>query len=178
MTRRGVSTPLPVAFFERPAQSGVKDSWYLCEYIPDAFSAREVYAAFRDGADQFKGLDKASWFSLLSTFVCEMHNRQIVHKDLSAGNLLIHQLPNGLMQPMLIDIGRAWLGRGSGLKLHHRMLDLIRIAYKLNWQDREAFIHTYESHLGRPLSVLWRIPFHYYDNKQALKKFLKRKLRK
>jgi hypothetical protein len=178
MLRRGVSTPLPVAFHERPNQSGVKDSWYLCEYIPDAFSARDVYAAFRDGADSFEGLDKYQWFTLLSTFVCEMHNRQIVHRDLSAGNFLIHRDSNGNIQPMLIDIGRTWLGRGTGIKQRHRMLDLIRIAYKLNWEDREAFIKAYESHLGRPLSALWRIPFHYYDNKQRLKKSMKRKYRK
>ncbi len=178
MLRRGVSTPLPVAFHERPGQSGIKDSWYLCEFVPDAFSAREVYAAFRDGAVSYKGLDKSSWLTLLSTFVCDMHNRQIIHKDLSAGNLLLAQNPDGSIQPMLIDIGRAWLGRGSGLKQRHRMLDLIRIAYKLNWGDREAFIAAYEAHLGRPLSPLWRIPFYYYDNKQRIKKRLKGKYKK
>jgi len=178
MLRRGVSTPLPVAFHERPSLAGVKDSWYLCEYIPNAFSAREVYAALRDGADSYKGLDKAGWFKLLSAFVCDMHNRQIVHKDLSAGNLLLRQNSDGSIQPLLIDIGRAWLGRGSGLKQHHRMLDLIRIAYKLNWADRVDFIAAYEAHLGNRLSPLWRVPFHYYDNKQGLKKWLKGKYKK
>ena len=178
MLRRGVSTPLPVAFHERPNQAGIRDSWYLCEYIPDAFSARDVYAAFRDGADNFMGLDKCQWFTLLSSFVCEMHNRQIVHRDLSAGNFLLHRDTDGHIQPMLIDIGRTWLGNGSGLKQRHRMLDLIRIAYKLNWKDREAFIKAYEAHLGHPLSALWRIPFHYYDNKQRLKKRLKGKHKK
>jgi len=178
MLRRGVSTPLPVAFHERPGQSGVKDSWYLCEFVPDAFSAKEVYAALRDGAVSYKGLDKSGWLKLLSAFVCDMHNRQIVHKDLSAGNLLLAQNPDGSIQPMLIDIGRAWLGSGSGIKQRHRMLDLIRIAYKLNWEDREEFIAAYEAHLGRPLSRLWRIPFHYYDNKQRIKKRLKGKHKK
>jgi len=178
MLRRGVSTPLPVAFHERPGQSGVKDSWYLCEFVPDAFSAKEVYAALRDGAASYKGLDKSGWLKLLSSFVCDMHNRQIVHKDLSAGNLLLAQNLDGSIQPMLIDIGRAWLGRGSGIKQRHRMLDLIRIAYKLNWGDREEFIAAYEAHLGRPLSSLWRIPFHYYDNKQRIKKRLKGKYKK
>ena len=178
MERRGISTPRPVAFHERPSQSGVRDSWYLCEFVPDAFSAREVYAAFRDGAQSHRGLDKPAWFKLLSSFVCDMHNRQIVHKDLSAGNLLLRQNPDGSIQPLLIDIGRAWLGKGSGIKQRHRMLDLIRIAYKLNWADREAFICAYEEHLGHRLSALWRIPFHYYDNKQGLKKRLKGKHKK
>ncbi|MEP1594849.1 MAG: hypothetical protein ABJK20_09760, partial [Halieaceae bacterium] len=77
MLGRGIATPLPVGFWEQPELSGIRDSWYLCEYIPDSFSAREVYAAFRDGADSYHGLDKAAWFDLLSGFVCQMHNRQI-----------------------------------------------------------------------------------------------------
>lgn len=178
MLRRGISTPLPVAFHERPQQPGVKDSWYLCEFIPDAFSAREVYAAFRDGATVFKGLDKQSWLELLSEFICKMHNRQVVHRDLSSGNLLIRQEPDGSIHPMVIDIGRAWLGRGSGLGQRHRLLDLIRIAYKLNWQDRVSFMTAYESHMGRSLSPFWRIPFAYYDGKQGLKKRMKKKYRK
>ncbi len=178
MLRRGLSTPLPVAFHERLSQSGVRDSWYLCEYVPDAFSARDVYAALREGAASYKGLDKPAWFKLLSNFVCDMHNCQIVHRDLSAGNLLLRQNSDGSIQPMLIDIGRAWLGQGSGIKPRHRLLDLMRIAYKLDWGDREAFITAYEAYLERPLSPLWRISFHYYDAKQGLKKWLKRKQKK
>ena len=177
MLRRGIHTPLPVAFHERPRLSGIEDSWYLCEFVPDAFSAREVYAAFRDGNAEFKGLDKATWLSLLSEFVCKMHNCQIVHRDLSSGNLLIHQLPDGSIQPMLIDIGRAWLGRGSRIGQRHRLQDLMRIAYKLNWQDREIFITQYEVHMGHKFTRFWRLPFQYYDSKQAVKKSLKGKYR-
>ncbi len=178
MLRRGVSTPLPVAFHERPGASGVKDSWYLCEFIADAFSAKDVYAALRQGESHYKGLDKSAWFTLISAFVCNMHNRQIVHKDLSAGNLLLRQNAEGVVEPLLIDIGRAWLGNGSGLKQRHRIVDLIRIAYKLNWVDRAEFIAAYEIHLGQSLSSFWRVAFHFYDSKQALKKRLKGKYKK
>ena len=125
-------------------------------------------------------MDKAQWFDLLAGFVCNMHNKQIIHRDLSAGNLLLAAGENGDIIPQAIDIGRAriWMGPGSRVKNRHRMLDLIRIAYKLNWPDRAAFIEAYESHLGRPLSPLWKIPFHYYDNKQAFKKAIKGKKKK
>jgi Lipopolysaccharide kinase (Kdo/WaaP) family len=180
MLRRGVSTPLPVAFYEAPEQAGIRDSWYLCEFVPDAFSARDVYAAFRDGADQYRGLDKDAWFDLLAGFVCNMHNQQVIHRDLSAGNLLLHALPDGAIRPQAIDIGRAWIwsGPGSRVRNRQRMLDLIRIAYKLDWSDRYRFIEHYEKHLGQSLSPLWRIPFIYYDNKQSLKKAIKRKKRR
>jgi len=180
MLGRGVATPLPVCFYERPDSPGIRDSWYLCEFIPDSFSARNVYAAFRDGATDYCGLDKAAWFDLLSGFVCHMHNRQIVHRDLSSGNLLLARNAAGDIVPMVIDIGRAWVWRGPGSRLRerHRLQDLIRIAYKLGWRDREAFMAAYEDHYGRAFSPLWRLPFHYYDNKQRLKKALKGKQKK
>ncbi len=180
MLRAGVATPLPVAFYEAPRQAGIRDSWYLCEFVPDAFSARDVYAAFRDGASAYRGLDKDQWFDLLAGFVCNMHNRQIIHRDLSAGNLLLEPLSDGGFRPQAIDIGRAWIwsGPGSRVRGRHRLLDLIRIAYKLDWQDRKRFVAHYERHSGASLSPAWRIPFLYYDSKQRFKKAIKKKKRK
>ena len=180
MLRKGVATPLPLAFYEAHQQPGVRDSWYLCQFIPDAFSARDVYAAINRGERRYRGLDKAAWFELLSGFVCHMHNKQVIHRDLSSGNLLLQELADGTVIPMAIDIGRAriWSGAGSRVRTRHRMLDLIRIAYKLNWQDRELFITHYEAHMGRALTPLWRISFWYYDSKQTLKKAMKGKRRR
>ena len=180
MLRKNVATPLPLAFFEAPAQPGIRDSWYLCQFIPDAFSARDVYAALNRGEPAYRGLDKAAWFDLLSGFVCHMHNKQVIHRDLSSGNLLLQQREDGTVIAMAIDIGRAriWSGAGSKVRTRHRLLDLIRIAYKLNWQDRSQFINHYESHLGKPLSPLWRVSFWNYDSKQTLKKAMKGKRRR
>ena len=119
-------------------------------------------------------MDKLAWFRCLAEYTCLMHDRQIVHRDFSAGNLLLKQMPDGTVHPYVIDIGRAWLS-SSSLKPRHRLLDLIRICYKLNWQDRQAFINCYESAMGKSLPGLWRLPFHYYDNKQKFKKTLKGK---
>jgi len=175
MRQRGVMTPMPVAFFERYQSAGILDSWYLCEFVPEAFSAREVYAAFRDGAETYRGLDKSEWFSLLAEFVCRMHNMQIAHRDLSAGNLLLHESAGGGIEPMLIDIGRAWIWRGPGsrLSVRQRLADLMRIAYKLDWTDRNQFVARYQNAWGQPMPSWWRIPFSYYDHKQAFKKRLK-----
>ncbi|GHD28280.1 lipopolysaccharide kinase InaA family protein [Halioglobus pacificus] len=180
MVQRGINTPMPRAYFERHHQPGVKDSWYVCEFIPDAFSAREVYAAFREGETSYRGLDKSGWYTLLAGFVCRMHNAQIAHKDLSAGNLLLRQDDAGNIEPMLIDIGRAWVWRGPGSKLttRQRLADLMRIAYKLNWLDREHFAEAYTLAWKQPLPNWWRIPFHYYDNKQRFKKAIKGKRKK
>ncbi|MEP5568355.1 MAG: lipopolysaccharide kinase InaA family protein [Halioglobus sp.] len=179
MLRKNVATPLPIAFFESHEKPGINDSWYLCQFVPDAFSARDVYASINRGESHFKGLNKNQWFEVISGFVCHMHDKQIIHRDLSSGNLLLSQDELGEIHPMAIDIGRvrAWSGPGSKVQARHRMLDLIRIAYKLNWNDRQSFIEHYEGHFGKSLSPLWRIPFWYYDSKQTFKKALKGKRR-
>lgn len=180
MLRRGVATPLPLAFFEAPEKPGIRDSWYLCQFIPDAFSSRDVYSALSRGETEFRGLSRAQWLNLISGFVCHMHDMQVIHRDLSSGNLLLKQADDGTVTPMAIDIGRAriWSGPGSKVRHRDRLLDLIRIGYKLDWQGRQEFIRHYEHHLGKSLSPLWRVPFFYYDSKQTLKKSLKAKLRR
>ncbi|MBT4522104.1 MAG: hypothetical protein HOC23_19065 [Halieaceae bacterium] len=173
MLRRGIRTPTPIAFFDRPKSPGIRDSWYVCEFIPEAISSRQVYAALREGSIEFLGLTKDGWFDLLSKFICHMHDKQVLHRDLSAGNILLRRKPNGSIEPLLIDIGRAQVGQTTRLGDRHRLIDLIRICYKLRWPDRNLFIDTYESHMGRTFSPLWRIPFVYYDSKQGLKKWIK-----
>jgi len=109
-----------------------------------------------------------------------MHNKQIIHRDLSAGNLMLRKCDNGTIEPMAIDIGRARIWSGPGSKVTHRdrLQDLMRIAYKLNWEDRTLFVQRYEAHLGKALSRFWRVPFMYYDNKQSFKKTIKGKLKR
>ncbi len=179
MLARGVTTPRPVAFFESTHRPGISDSWYLCEFIPGAFSSRDIYAAFRDGAEQYRGMTKLAWFQLLSCFVCNMHDKQIVHRDLSAGNLLLHETAPGVFEAMVIDIGRAWIWTGPGSRVgdSRRLVDLIRLCYKLDWRDRALFMECYEAHRGRAFPPYWRLPFIYYDSKQGLKKTLKGKKR-
>jgi len=172
MLGRGITTPAPIAYFEQEFAPGIHNSWYLCEFVPDAFSAKDVYRELNAGEPHYRGLDANAWFMLLSAFVCRMHNMQIVHRDLSAGNLLIKQQDDDSFTPMIIDIGRAWVWQGPGSKISgwKRLQDLIRIAYKLNWQDRKAFIRCYEQSLQGKLPALWWLGFAYYDTKQATKK--------
>ncbi len=175
MLQRGVSTPAPVAFYERHRYGGVRDSYYICEYIPDAFSSRQVCHAFQQGQTEYRGLDKLQWFSLLTGFICQMHSVGILHLDLSVGNLMLVQKPDGEVTPYFIDIGRARVVT-KVLDGHQRILDLMRICYKLDWPDRELFIACYCKHWGNQFSSLWRLMVRYYDLKQGSKKYLKAKL--
>jgi tRNA A-37 threonylcarbamoyl transferase component Bud32 len=177
MLLRGINTPTPIAFYEHHSNSGIRTSYYICEYIREAFSSRQVCAAFRQGQKEFRGFDKDQWFDLLGGFICKMHNSGILHRDLSVGNLLLTQAEDGKVTPYLIDIGRARIMKKE-LAGIHRIQDLMRICYKLDWPDRELFIQHYSKHWGKSFLPYWRLAVSYYDFKQGSKKYLKAKFRK
>ncbi|MFT5484965.1 MAG: hypothetical protein ACI9GW_003635, partial [Halieaceae bacterium] len=76
--------------------------------------------------------------------------------------------------PWLIDIGRAQVSNRK-LSRPRRLVDLMRICYKLEWREREIFIDHYNAAMSKPFSPFWRLPMLYYDIKQGTKKTLKRK---
>ena len=106
-----------------------------------------------------------------------MHNKGIVHRDLSVGNLMLTQKNDGRIIPYLIDIGRARITR-KGVDGRHRLLDLMRICYKLSWPNRKFFIQCYHHHWHRKLPWYWRLAVGYYDVKQGTKKYVKRQLKR
>ena len=75
----------------------------------------------------------------------------------------------------MIDIGRA-LTHQHKLKEKHRLLDLMRLCYKLDWPDRHLFMQYYFSEYGNPFAQGWQRALQYYDLKQKLKRKLKRLL--
>ncbi len=175
MLQRGISTPKPIAFYERHTLGGIKHSYYLCEFIPHAFSSRQVCAAVEAGEEQFKGLSPDQWLDFLATTICNMHDAGIVHRDLSVGNLMLKQESNGSITPFLIDIGRASIS-DKPQHARNRILDLMRICYKLSWIKRERLIKNYAQKWGQDIPPYWRLMVGYYDVKQGSKKYLKRKM--
>ena len=173
MGRRGIPTPKPLAFFERHDFSGVRENYYLCEFTPEAFSTRDVFTAFKQGADSYRGIAKHAWIETVAQFVAMMHQRGMIHRDLSSGNLLI-TMQAGKPDIQVIDIGRAVFG-----KRHGAATDLKRICYKLRWADRETFVDEYKKALPEADTRFWRLSLRSYDAKQTLKRMLKgRGLRK
>ena len=173
MLRRGVATPTPLAFFERKSLQGLRENYYVSEFVADSFTARDIFTAIKNGETTYKNIETANWLKILAEFVGLMHRRKIVHRDLSAGNLLIH-LDGDEPVVSVIDIGRARID--SGLS---NLLDLQRICYKMDWAHRELFIDHYQTANPRGKTRLWRLACHAYDYKlnwkRAIKGSLKRK---
>jgi len=173
MLRAGINTPQPVAYFEQHRLAGIEPNYYVTEFLEGAFSARDVFTSINQGDADYQGLSHEYLLELLGHFVCQMHDAGIIHRDLSSGNILLTQQGDSAT-PYLIDIGRAKLKQQ--LSNRERLIDVMRIVYKLDWPDREKLVGYYEAKHGKLLKG-WRQAAKYYEFKQRSKKKLKSKLK-
>ena len=172
LLRRGVNTPKPIAFFEERKQASVRHNYYLSEYIGETHSLRDLFTAFNSGAESYEGIGKLDWLNCVGKFVASIHQRGVTHTDLSSGNVLF-TLEDDTPTFYAIDIGRARFD-----DLHNPFADLVRVCYKLKWEDREIFMQAYLKHYRLKKKHLWRWWCRAYDYKLALKKGLKGNLKR
>ena len=132
-----------------------------------------MFTSINKGDADCQGLSHEYLLELLGQFVCRMHDAGIIHRDLSSGNILLTQQGDSAT-PYLIDIGRAKLKQK--LSNRERLIDVMRIVYKLDWPDREKLVGYYEANHGQLLKG-WRQAAKYYEFKQRSKKKLKSKLK-
>jgi len=180
MLRLGIATPQPIAYFERPKRSGTEPNYYVSEFLEDAFTARDIFASINNDEPDYRGMSHDYLLELIGRFVCRMHARGILHRDLSSGNILLtcytHKASSEIQAtPHLTDIGRAKVK--AQLSTRERLIDIMRILYKLSWPEREKFMTYY---LGQHRSVFrgWRTAVRYYVFKQQAKRKIKAWIRK
>lgn len=176
MLRRGVSSPMPIAYFEQIENSGITHNYYVCEYVDAAFSVRQAFTAFGEGHESFGGFSKEKIIKAVADYSCNMHDEKIIHHDLTGGNLLV-TTDNEEINITAIDIGRATIYQKRDLSEQQRLLDIMRCCYKLNWPNRELFMEYYYQAYGRKFAKRWRTSLSYYDWKLKTKKKLKRILK-
>lgn len=176
MLRRGVKSPTPIAYFERTENSGITHNYYVCEYVDAAFSVRQAFTAFGEGHESFGGFSKEKIIKAVADYSCNMHDKKIIHHDLTGGNLLV-TVDNDEINITAIDIGRATIYQKRDLSEQQRLLDIMRCCYKLNWPNRELFMEYYYEAYGRKFAKRWRTSLSYYDWKLKTKKKLKRILK-
>lgn len=174
LLRRGVNAAAPVAWFERENDIGGRQNYYVCEYVPAEWTAREMIDAFASGKTHFAGLAATDAYQQLSAFLLRMHGGGILFRDLSAGNILIRQESSSALTFSLIDTGRLRIFPGP-LALGQRFDDLVRICNKLHADGRAEFISIYLHALGKRIRPWYWLPFWLYDFKVVLKRRLGRK---
>lgn len=168
LLRRGIFTPLPVAFFHHAEKPMSSDGWYVCEDFKESFSVRSAFNALSAGADKFEGISDQELYNQIALFIRKMHDRGVYFRDLSAGNLLFRIRGHKATEFALIDTARAKFYY-RGLNLRQRLCDLMRICHPLCWRGRRIFLSTYMGLIGRRYRAWMNIPFHYYDFKHWMK---------
>ncbi len=174
LLRRGIDVASPVAYFEKLGDTTLTQNYYLCEYVPAEFTAREMVATFAAGEERFAGIEELDAYRQLADCLLRMHGRGILFRDLSGGNILIRRAEENRLAFSLIDTGRIRVFPGQ-LVLGQRFDDLVRICNKLHWVGRENFLQIYLAALGKKLRWWHRLPFLSYDMKVAAKRRIGRK---
>ncbi|TVQ11914.1 MAG: hypothetical protein EA361_11920 [Bacteroidetes bacterium] len=115
----GVNTPDPVAFVEYYNSSRIlQNSYSISVYLEHDLSLKHAF--------DFELSDRLELLSGFARFACnELHNNGILHKDLSASNVLIKNNPEGINEFYLIDLNRMRFRKN--ISFRKRMANLKRI---------------------------------------------------
>jgi tRNA A-37 threonylcarbamoyl transferase component Bud32 len=173
LSRLGIATAKPIAFFERENDKTLKQNFYICEFVPADCHIGQIFSAFSAADSAFMGLEQEQVYAQLARFILKMHSRGCYFRDLSGGNILVN-IHADLLQFTLIDTARARFSNYP-ITMYQRLADLTRACHKLNWQGRERFLGHYFGLMGRQLTWYLKLPFYLYDAKVWLKRRVGRK---
>lgn len=173
LSRLGIATAKPIAFFERENDKTLKQNFYICEFVQADCHIGQIFSAFSAGDFAFMGLEQEQVYSQLARFILKMHSRGCYFRDLSGGNILVNIQADSL-QFTLIDTARARFSNYP-ITMYQRLADLTRSCHKLNWQGRERFLGHYFGLMGRQLTWYFKLQFYLYDAKVWLKRRVGRK---
>jgi len=164
LTERKVDTPPPVACLEKRKALFLDESFFLTERIS---GVREIRFLFLE----LQPVELRELLDSLSRHLSLCHERGVLHRDLSDGNILVKKGKSGEFRFFLIDTNRIRIKRRiSPLK---RMKNLIRLGVPPGNQC--YFLEQYSGE-DRVKGFLW---FWYRFNKMVYSNYvaLKKKLR-
>jgi len=166
LVSRKIDTPPPIAYLESRQRGFIDRCYFLAAPVEDA---REVRFLFRE----LQGEELGALLSDLAAFLSECHDRGVVHKDLSDGNILVKQGERGERLFYLLDTNRVRIrgrvGRWS------RMRNLIRLGIP---PDKQVFFlerYVKSGPLARSLVRWYKFNKACYAGRVELKKKLRLK---
>lgn len=105
---KGFETPMPVAFIEISEHGLLKDSYFVSLQCP----YKRLFREFADGSSIAEREDVVREFGIL---LARLHDAQVLHLDLSVGNVLFEKGSNGC-NFSLVDLNRMKFRRISQKK--------------------------------------------------------------
>ncbi|NIM91266.1 MAG: hypothetical protein GTO17_09995 [Candidatus Aminicenantes bacterium] len=162
LIERGIDTPFPIAFLEKRKRGFLEQSFYLAEKIEEAEEIRSLF--LKSSPEKLKPL-----LTGLADHLSVYHQKGVLHRDLSDGNILVKEDEKGKTRFYFLDTNRIRFPRK--ISLLKRVKNLIRLGVPLPFQS--FFLKQY---LGEDRRCLW---FWYRANKVIYTCYVafKRKLR-
>jgi hypothetical protein len=130
--QKGLATAAPVAYLEKRRRGLVESSFFLAERIAGAEEVRHLFR--RSSPDDMRAL-----LASLARHLSLCHDRGILHRDLSDGNVLVRKEADGRLAFFLLDTNRVRVRKKiRGLA---RAKNLIRLGVPAAYQ--EVFLREY-----------------------------------
>lgn len=163
---RGVRTPFPMAWLERRRRGVVVESYFLAAFEPDAVEIRSLFPALPPE-------DLSRLLAGLAGFLRTCHDRGILHRDLSDGNVLVRRPKPDVFEFSLIDTNRIRTRRL--ISTAARVRNLVRLGVPPS--GRDFFLRQYlgAGRNGRILRLWYIWAKGWYAGIVALKKRLRLK---
>ena len=136
-------TPRPIAYLEKRRGRFIEWSFYIAERV---FGGREIRDYFREGeAETLRPL-----VSVLAKTLFRLHEKGILHRDLSDGNILVKE-ESGEFHFLFLDTNRVRARRRLGAA--RRAKNLVRLGVPPAL--RRYFLEQYAAAGGRPLREMF-----------------------
>ena len=172
LIERGLETPIPLAWLESRKRGFVTDSFFLAERV---IGGREIRHLLRE----FTGDELCALLAALARTVRVCHERGILHRDLSDGNILVRK-DDGAEAGFhfyFLDTNRIRIRAPRTIGSLARAKNLIRLG--IPGPQRRFFLERYAGRRGEATSqafIFWyRINKRFYTLYVGLKKTLKLK---
>lgn len=178
----GIDTPEPLLWAESIQASG--PAWYVCRFL-DGTEARYPFRALAAGALErdFPDLTAGDLLAAAAEAARRLHAAGFWHRDLSAGNLLLHrgaaggkdpEPPPGLPRQLsaaVVDLNRC--RQPGALGLSRRLRDLARLPVH-RAGDQRSLLATYFGGAPAPLAwFLYRLYHRSFHGRHRLKNRLR-----
>jgi len=167
LVQKGVPTPFPLAYLERKKAGLTAEGYYLAEKISNAQEVRHLFRSL-------EGRELAELLRTLAVFLKEAHNKGVLHKDLSDGNILAGSDGRGGTIFYLLDTNRVRVRKRIGLM--RAAGNLVRLGIPPPGQP--AFLAYYWGGRSVPrfFAFWYRLRKKWYTGLVGLKKALRLKM--
>lgn len=162
-------TPEPLWVLTRRSRGFIKDNFFITRAIHPHTRLRPLLTS--DTSDTFL----RTAIKDLAGSIARMHNRGIVHRDLTTANFLVDEKG----RVFIVDLNRA--KQLKMLSPHHRLIDLARLNFKTNTvaltEDlAHLFFDVYRQESGLKTALLE--PYREYRKRLLMRKRMKKRVRR